>query len=601
MNSAYLQNHFSQWPRPWLVSLTAVFLFFFAFAAPNIYTGSDPHFSMLVSQAIVQDGTIILDAYAEQIPEQFAQFRYQLKYGEAGITYAFPIGTSLLVSPFVLMANLLGFDMTQMADNYLWQKILSAVSVALVFVAIYHLSLCYVNRASAYIISFAVLMGSSLVSTLATALWSLNLTVLSLAFALLLLCQHATSGKAPNPYILGFLLFAAFLCRPTAALFIIIAFYYLWRYDRALLWPTAVTAAALLALSIAYNYSLFGTLIPDYYLPSRLGDSAGRTLPTYTFGETIYGLLLSPGRGFFSFTPWAFVVLIGVLRYGRSLASQRPWFLLALVWWVGHLLVVSRFPHWWGGTSYGPRLLADTLPAVVLLLAQLAKHIESASSRRLWYGGFSVLALVSIGIHSWAGLVNVNTVLWNVTPNVDEHSHMLFDWRYPQFAATATRNTERWHLETLSQIEGGHFDLPQYQWGNALKIASPQSLYMGWWSPRPGEWWTDADTAYIVFQTDELVAPTYRFEISSQALGQQSTTVLLNDQPLGSFVFADEMQVHEVVIDADQLSENGTNIVTIGVTAQRPFDQLQTLGLNFVRHRIALKNTKIAVHPITEP
>jgi len=48
---------------------------------------------------------------------------------------------------------------------------------------------------------------------------------------------------------------------------------------------------------------------------------------------------------------------------------QNPIFQLAGAWFFAHLVMISAWKVWWGGDSFGPRLLTDTLPALLLLLA----------------------------------------------------------------------------------------------------------------------------------------------------------------------------------------------------------------------------------------
>ncbi|MFT5193393.1 MAG: hypothetical protein ACI9EW_000995 [Cellvibrionaceae bacterium] len=583
----------------WSLLLAAGFIFLLALVSPNSYTGSDAHFSLLVSQAIIEHGTLQLDAYLPEVQEQLSQFAYQLQPNNEHTYYAFPIGTSVLMLPFVGLVNLFGFDMAQTADNYLLQNLLSAAICAALFLALYQLCTCYINHTQALLITLITMLGSTLISTLATALWSLDLTVLCLTLALLLMCRHATDKtKPPNPYLLGFLLFAAFFCRPTSAIFILIAFGYLWRHARPTLWPTATTAAILLALFLLANFIELGVLIPPYYLPQRLGEGQA-DLPVFSLFQRLNGLLLSPSRGFFSFTPWAIVVLVGCVIFGRKLAHQHPWFRLSIIWWVAQLAVVSQFPHWWGGYSFGPRLLTDSLPAVVLLTALLAATVQTTPGRKWWVASFALTGLFSIWIHSGQGLFNVNTTMWNVTPSIDEDPDILFDWHTPQFFATAANNTDRWLEYTQSAYTAGTLDPPVYNWGTPLTHDSVEAIYIGWWSPHPNEWWSDTTENHILFEIGDVENMLYTLQLHSQALETYTVNVRLNGHFVDTLTISANPATYPLTAESSWLRPNSLNTLTLEVpSATFPLRQIPEVGIRAARHRIALKNTWLTLQVI---
>ncbi len=162
-------------------------------------------------------------------------------------------------------------------------------------------------------------------------------------------------------------------------------------------------AAAVLSglLFIGASYYEYGQWLPEYYLPKRLGN------PDYW--AALYGHLLSPARGLLIYTPVLLLMAFtpGCLR--KALAGRKVLLLLAL-WPVLHLLAVSSFPHWWGGWSYGPRLMVDILPAlyvfVVLYVQQLLNSPHSLA-RTLHVALLVVVAAASIPMHTWCGLYDV--------------------------------------------------------------------------------------------------------------------------------------------------------------------------------------------------
>jgi hypothetical protein len=179
--------------------------------------------------------------------------------------------------------------------------------------------------------------------------------------------------------------------------------------------------------------------LPDYYALARFDRS-------YQVGRVLLGHLVSPSRGWLIFSPFLALVLLGGLFLTRCLA-RRPFYWLCLGWLAFHLAAISRIGHWWGGHSFGPRLLADIVPAAFLLtvlVGQEVARIQSASLRRTILIAYLTLGLVAIFINSYQGLYNTSTARWNDYPNVDQYPEYVWDWRYPQFLASPSSLAARY-------------------------------------------------------------------------------------------------------------------------------------------------------------
>jgi hypothetical protein len=101
------------------------------------------------------------------------------------------------------------------------------------------------------------------------------------------------------------------------------------------------------------------------------------------------------------------------------------------------LVATAAYPCWWGGYSYGARLMMDALPWFVLLAimgcaaASVGRNSILSSSER---GVLLVLLMLSIAING-RGAFSVSTQQWSTVVDVDRHPEHIFDWSYPQFAA----------------------------------------------------------------------------------------------------------------------------------------------------------------------
>jgi hypothetical protein len=94
--------------------------------------GSDPRYTLIVSQSILENGTIALDAYANDLiwgePANFAE-NFNIVERNGRFYNYFPAGPSILSVPFVAMANWAGWDMRLAVDNIYAQRLLSSLSL----------------------------------------------------------------------------------------------------------------------------------------------------------------------------------------------------------------------------------------------------------------------------------------------------------------------------------------------------------------------------------------------------------------------------------------------------------------------------------------
>ena len=197
-----------------VISLLLLTLFIFALAliSPVTYASSDSHFSLIVSQSILEQGTIRLDAYYEVAPALFDSFDYQVDMLNGHWFYNYPTGSSLFSLPFVGIALLSGSDMLIVGDNHLWQNIISALVVAAVFLAIYGIARAYLTLWPSLAIAVVTMLGSTLISTLSTAMWNLGFAVLFVSLGLGLVARYDSGrSRTVHPYWLGLFLFVYIL------------------------------------------------------------------------------------------------------------------------------------------------------------------------------------------------------------------------------------------------------------------------------------------------------------------------------------------------------------------------------------------------------
>ena len=503
------------------------------------YGGLDARGTLLVSQALLEHGSVRLSDYPDAPDLGYRSTEvHGVRYGY------FPLGPSLAALPAVALARLGGLDMRSARDDIRVQRWLAAVCVGIVLLLVHALGRRYLPEPAALFLAVAVTLGTSLTSTLGTAWWSMDPEILFLLLALLWALPDR-SGRTPRPALAGTALWAAFLCRPTAVALIVPLLVLLALRDRRGLRRCAGTAALLLAGFVLWSLGEYGLPLPPYYLPRRLAEG-GR------FWTAIAGLLVSPSRGVLVASP-LLTLLAGAAVYRTRRLARDPLFAVGTGWFLLHLAAVARFPHWWGGHSYLSRLMTESVPALLLIAIALWRRFPPRTPA--WRALLGAAAAAGVLMHAVQGLYNPQTKLWNSHPDIDPHPAALFDWRYPQFLATAARNLARAedHLARFAPGEStviyGEGWLPAEGWGRwaaapaaelrGVNVSLPARLVIrvASWRERPGP-------TVVVVRVDgreagrfEVATPPWQWEehvLTIPGSGRRTLDVRLEFPPGGS-------------------------------------------------------------------
>lgn len=425
-----------RWTRRAATTAAFLLLFLLVLSARVRYTGSDARLNLLTTQALLETGSPRLDPYlTPEVRASSISAPWTVWWFDGHLYNLYPPGASLLALPAVAVARAAGLDMVDPRHDAALQAVLSALLVAGLFLVLERTARLFLSPRSAFGASLAFVLGTSIASTFGTALWSHGPAALLSALALLHLASSRSREREPDGLLLGLLLGGAFLCRPTAALPAILVFVLLLARHRREAFRFALSGGAAVALLVAASFAVLGIPLPSYYVPGSWPVNAQPLVG-------LLGILASPGRGLFAFSPF---LLAGVAGWANRRLRRDPLYLLASAWAALHVAVVARHADWWGGWSYGPRLLSDSLPAwfllVVLSSAWLGERLRAPLPRHLAATAVLAAALFSVGVHTVQGLFNPATVAWNDRPNVYEAPReKLFDVTNPQFLSTWERN-----------------------------------------------------------------------------------------------------------------------------------------------------------------
>jgi hypothetical protein len=404
---------------------TGMLLFFgclVAFIASPVRDTSDSGFTLHTAISLARGhwGDLApVDAAAAKYPTMV-----QMPDGRA--VTVFPVGPSILLTPIAWIADRLAPAATEWflrTNSFFVQKVLASIIAAATIAVFYRALLFRFDRRVALTLALMLAFATPIWSTTSRGLWSHGPLMLFVCIGLFftLARRHAANAAAA-----GAAMMAAYTMRPTAAIAVVaIGGLFAWRGLRPLAWY-ALGCAIMFVAWAAMQTAIYGQVYPAYFAPTRLTGST-------TIGEALLGNLVSPARGLFLFSPVLLFAIPGILLALRS-RDGRPMGLAILVAGAGHWVAVSLFPHWWGGYSFGPRLMSDVLPFLVMAVGYwLAPALVAGTGwqSRMRRIVFPLLFGVSVAVHA-QGAILFQSRKWNDVPPVDSNPQRVWDWRDPQ-------------------------------------------------------------------------------------------------------------------------------------------------------------------------
>ena len=338
---------------------------------------------------------------------------YFLRYRDGHYFSTYTPGPGILAVPVYVLPVLAGVSAAAWAPGL--EKVsavaITALSVVFLFWALAEL----VSRRWALVVAVIYAFGTSSWSVSSQALWQHGPSQLFLT--LFLFCLVRGTKEERFLAYAGFAMSSAIVMRPTDVL-IALPVVACALYTR----PRSILRFGLFALP-----PMAGLLL--YYARAGLADEAvwNTTTPMWAFFaqvpliDGLAGLLMSPSRGLFVYSPVLLFSVVGLLW----VALRGPALLkAAAVGVVLNVLVVSKWFLWWGGHSWGPRLLADTAPILCFFLYPVTALLDR---HRLMKGVFVLFAVLSIGIHALGAFFYDGR--WDAQADIERSEAPLWSWR----------------------------------------------------------------------------------------------------------------------------------------------------------------------------
>ncbi len=375
----------------------ALVFFFAAFLVFNLncrpISSGDTAPAALLPFCILLDGSLTFDRYEAWMAERYGGSAYFFLHSRGHAYSSYPILQPLLLTPFyspvLLVAGLRDWPLaSQVLLARVLEKIFASLIAALVVAFFYRLARRYLTVAHSAILTALLAFATNTWSTASQALWQHGASELCLVLTLLCMSREK-DGPASRWAWAGAGLFAALsvAVRPSNFLFFAVAACVagLGGFRRRVLASFAVSGVLIGVPLALYNLYVAGNLRGGYTQPLNGDPVAGLT-----------GLLFSPGRGLFFFTPVLLLLGPALWRRLRRRGAPEGWiYYTCAATAAAHVLLLAKWPAWWAGECYGPRFMTDVSPCLAFLLAPILPVLEA---RRALRWAFAALLLYSVGV-----------------------------------------------------------------------------------------------------------------------------------------------------------------------------------------------------------
>jgi hypothetical protein len=421
--------------RPYILLFVALTIVYHANLRPVDSSDSLP--GSLLPLAVVLDHSVALDRFVPWLRQHVRYTSFVVQNAHGHYFSAYPIGGPLLVSPLYLPLAFIGhlreWDPGSLVMFARIAEKFAATAIAALSAVVLLLLLKRITTAPwAWRLTLVYALATETWSISSQALWQHGpgeLAIIGCLFGL----ESWSQDRAHNGWLWlsGTCAAAAFIFRPANIVLLpallaglVLAHATLKQYFHVFAAP--LCGGLLLA---SYNLYVFQHASGGYHL----GELTGSIL------RGLAGLFLSPGRGLLIYTPIALFAL-GAFLPLASAARRRHNSLVATagVFIVLHSLLISRWLDWWGGYCWGPRLLTELVPPLIVLMAVGVPAIEHAGLRAWPRRAFAVLALYSILMQA-AGVFFYPKGDWDRAPkSVDKAPARVWDWRDNPIARTVS-------------------------------------------------------------------------------------------------------------------------------------------------------------------
>lgn len=415
------------------------------FVSRNLTSG-DSAYSIHTAMSIIREGNIDLDEYEEVIKARTNQL-YTVKQLNGHYYYAYPVGAPVLSIPIVFLVNEVLpplLDSFPSVEKYIRNRVnfqsgpivlesihslvevfIASIWIALTAICLYFIATPFLGTRTSLFVIFIFAFCTGAWSSASRALWPHGPSMFMLALALLIIIR-----SIKKPYLIWLasipLAFSYFI-RPTNVISIVILTIFVFFHYRKFFWRYFLGLVALLGIYFVFSYKTYGALISPTYMSQGV-------MPEPNFVEGLLGVLFSPSRGLFIFSPIFLFSLFGVfLKIKQNHFEAHDKYFLAIL--ICHWLMIGTFPRWWAGWSFGPRYFSDIVPYLIYFMLPAFEFPKLLKGAKRWVYSCVLLSFVIFGffVH-FRGAMHKDVLYWNAFPaSIDLTLERLWDWKDMQF------------------------------------------------------------------------------------------------------------------------------------------------------------------------
>jgi hypothetical protein len=327
------------------------------------------------------------------------------------VVSTYPIVPGFLNVPVFAAADLAGVDLPARRErlSLITAAIESALSVLFLFLCLGRLGH---RPLDAFLFAMLYAFGTCVWSVTSRGLWQHGPSLLFQTAALWMLLRATPVSVAASGLLLGF----AAVNRPTNLLLALPLAAVVWSRHRRRLPAFLGLAAIPFGLRAAYAWVYWGSPLSMAQAdPVPAAAHFGGNL-----GVGLAGLLVSPSRGLFVFSP---IFLFAGFAVGPVWRRRRedPLSLALIVGVCAIVLVTSSWTIWWGGHCFGYRLLIETTAALTILTSLAWDRVRGSAGLRSAFLACAAWSVLVHGMGAWLqptgfdGLVDESRqVLWSL-------------------------------------------------------------------------------------------------------------------------------------------------------------------------------------------
>ena len=352
--------------------------FFHAVPSQDVVSAS------LAPVSLLTRGNFYLDQYRRYVANNYPEPNFVAEINGHMVART-TVVSGVLALPFMGASLGTGW-LARTANVFDIAKLAAAVLTALAVLAFFFAARELTDTATSTLVTVAFAFGSSIWATASQGLWQHTPSVLFQSIALWFIARGLRRGA--NAMILAGLFFSlATISRPPVVVVALVFTIFVLVHFRQAVVPFILAALPPLVLALIYNASVNGSPFVFGYQ-----DQVAFGFPQW---EAYQGLLFSPSRGLFVFSPFLLLAPIGLWIGWRR---ERKYLYAYLA--IAFLAYTTIMAAWGslGGWAYGSRMLTDTLPVMCLLIIPAVERIRGNGRTALWVVVLVAAFVQSLGV-----------------------------------------------------------------------------------------------------------------------------------------------------------------------------------------------------------